>query len=1307
MKQEFTKTEKLLTAVILAVSLGAMPMFGQNYDATGAVTYANNWTNEVQKNSQGNYYVVSNGKYSTSPNTGKPCYPDKVYYHNADYRYYYTKYDNVDDEDWSGGTDCSNYVSQCLKRGGNLDFEGYTRNDDGHIYSCVELDSYLKNKFPGCAIVDKQPWSSNKNAPAGMKAGDVVIWWGSEGSHAAIFVDAKNVNAHTTNHYYTPVNQFTSWSKVSYYSIPSSVSKARPQISLNVENNNENTYIRNNSNQTVRITITNINDININNIKLIFKGVAPPNDQPEYSDNDTPISGFKFMTRTGTNNYNYEAGSGNRLWWTPSDNWNNKWVKFVVINTRGYDNDITDPDHWNSNWVASEYKYVKVVSQNANLDPKISWWQKILNWIGGGLGLRSTQETVVNFSNSMYDVQEVAFGDRVNIFADGNGYAGDNSWEAYDRYVGVFYGILENAPQFTRWDEPMYNGHKYGAFHANDVSENYCYFFTPQTRSEWEGRYAKIIIHNDMFGTWSEPRYIKIIPTLATLTVSQGTLSPTFDPDVTSYTVNVANSVTSINISATANSGATTIYGRGNQNVNVGTNTFTVSIVGVNGSGKTYTITVNRAGTSPANDLCANATNLSCGTVTNGTLAGATPSTNYGDYTIYPDVFYQFTATNSGNHTITFTKSISSDDIDVIVYQGCGSTTQLASIYNNNITETTTFNCTAGINYRIRVVSCNATVGGFNIKVDCPSPPSATLTVSSSSYNFAANGGTSSAITVNSNQSWTVSDDASWLTTSLTSGSNNGSFTMTATANTTSSRTATVTVSGGGITKTVSVTQAAATYTLTFDAQGGTVSPSNQTVTYGTAVGTLPTPSRSGYTFDGWFTQTNGNGTQYFATTVYNTAGNTTLYAKWTPNTIGTSWQIGSPTAANVIATFNNGTLTISGSGAMQDFWGGNQMPWYSIKDNITSIVINNGVTTIGVSPFEGHSNLKTVTIPSSIQELGYAAFRYCSALTDVYVSWITPIDKGGAFDDVPVSNIKLHVPAGTQCAYFASSWSDFNIVGAQLTITASAGSNGNILPSGTSTVNCGGSQTYTFTPNSGYSIDQVLVDNVNNSSAVSSGSYTFSNVTANHTISVTFQSIPSAPCKTPPDYDATLQNPTTSWQNEWLTTNSDGCYVYRVYITSGTKYTFHTDPQTSYSFNAKEFLYNSSGVLIASSIADDGSERLDYTFNYSGYAYVKVQGNSIGNFWFSYTIITTTTGIEDVCALNQIKIFPNPVKDAIVIKVDLKIEKVSIYSLAGELVLSENNFSERLSLTNLPKGLYIVKIYIAKGMIIRKIVKE
>ncbi|MCX6229932.1 MAG: CHRD domain-containing protein [Bacteroidetes bacterium] len=68
--------------------------------------------------------------------------------------------------------------------------------------------------------------------------------------------------------------------------------------------------------------------------------------------------------------------------------------------------------------------------------------------------------------------------------------------------------------------------------------------------------------------------------------------------------------------------------------------------------------------------------------------------------------------------------------------------------------------------------------------------------------------------------------------------------------------------------------------------------------------------------------------------------------------------------------------------------------------------------------------------------------------------------------------------------------------------ITASAGTNGNITPNGLSTIYCGNSQTYNFTPDAHYHIADVLVDGI---SVGTPSSYTLNNVNANHTISVSF----------------------------------------------------------------------------------------------------------------------------------------------------------------------------------------------------------
>ena len=73
-------------------------------------------------------------------------------------------------------------------------------------------------------------------------------------------------------------------------------------------------------------------------------------------------------------------------------------------------------------------------------------------------------------------------------------------------------------------------------------------------------------------------------------------------------------------------------------------------------------------------------------------------------------------------------------------------------------------------------------------------------------------------------------------------------------------------------------------YTVTFDANGGTVSTTSKTVTYGNKYGTLPTPKYTGYSFTGWYTSKTGT-TLVDENTYVTKTSDHTLYAHWTPNT--------------------------------------------------------------------------------------------------------------------------------------------------------------------------------------------------------------------------------------------------------------------------------------------------------------------------------------------------------------------------------------------------------------------------------------
>jgi len=77
-----------------------------------------------------------------------------------------------------------------------------------------------------------------------------------------------------------------------------------------------------------------------------------------------------------------------------------------------------------------------------------------------------------------------------------------------------------------------------------------------------------------------------------------------------------------------------------------------------------------------------------------------------------------------------------------------------------------------------------------------------------------------------------------------------------------------------------------------------------------------------------------------------------------------------------------DGLLTISGSGDMEC------KPWNSIiyRNDIVSVVISGGVTSIGNGAFYNCSSLTSVTIPNSVTSIGERAFSGCSSLTSVTI---------------------------------------------------------------------------------------------------------------------------------------------------------------------------------------------------------------------------------------------------------------------------------------------------------------------------------
>lgn len=80
--------------------------------------------------------------------------------------------------------------------------------------------------------------------------------------------------------------------------------------------------------------------------------------------------------------------------------------------------------------------------------------------------------------------------------------------------------------------------------------------------------------------------------------------------------------------------------------------------------------------------------------------------------------------------------------------------------------------------------------------------------------------------------------------------------------------------------------------------------------------------------------------------------------------------------------TLAGGTLTISGSGAMEDYSESSPAPWYASRSQIMSLSLSDGITYIGAWAFADCTNLTSVSIPGSVQTIGKSAFRRCTGMT-------------------------------------------------------------------------------------------------------------------------------------------------------------------------------------------------------------------------------------------------------------------------------------------------------------------------------------
>ena len=106
-----------------------------------------------------------------------------------------------------------------------------------------------------------------------------------------------------------------------------------------------------------------------------------------------------------------------------------------------------------------------------------------------------------------------------------------------------------------------------------------------------------------------------------------------------------------------------------------------------------------------------------------------------------------------------------------------------------------------------------------------------------------------------------------------------------------------------------------------------------------------------------------------------------------------------------------SGTLTISGSGALA----GGEGAWINNAGQITSIVVNDGVTAIGSGTFTGLPNVTSVTLPDSVQKISYESFTNCDKLAEVTLpSQLDTIEVYAFGNDTALTEITIPLSTKT-----------------------------------------------------------------------------------------------------------------------------------------------------------------------------------------------------------------------------------------------------------------------------------------------------
>ena len=262
------------------------------------------------------------------------------------------------------------------------------------------------------------------------------------------------------------------------------------------------------------------------------------------------------------------------------------------------------------------------------------------------------------------------------------------------------------------------------------------------------------------------------------------------------------------------------------------------------------------------------------------------------------------------------------------------------------------------------------------------------------------------------------------------------------------------------------------------------------------------------------------------------------------------------------------------------------------------------------------------------------------------------------------ISSLVAGVYSVTVTDAFGNTTTGSYTVSNDYSITATSGANGTVTPAGVSTVARNGSMTYNFTPNSCFRVSNVLV---NGTSVGAVSSYTFSNVTTNQTIAVSFVSNTSNNTTTVTACDSYVWNGTTYTATGIYTGTTTNCVTQRLDLTITPSWDNVTTISACnfYTWANNNQTYTTSGVYTGTT-TDCINEKLYLTITPSSENVNTISACDSYTWWdnnHSYTTSGVYTGTTTNCITEKLNLTITP-----------SLENITTISACDSYTWAENN---------------------------------